>query len=251
MTEHSSHGVEADNYFAIIPEWVLYSEMTSNAVRLYGALRRHADQTNQCFPSRRRLATLIGVSESTLDRAMKELVDFGAVEVTRRVTESGDFTSNQYLVRSVRGVASPVKPPGVMGEPTGGVTSDELTKAIVNESQELELMLTETVSEPVESDFDRFWAQYPRKVGKQKAQKAWGRLTKKEKIAIFGVLDVHVSQWRGVRPEFVPHATSWLNGRRWEDELDVVSPVVRSRSAPGMGVLRHIMSYNNEQGELQ
>jgi hypothetical protein len=25
---------------------------------------------------------------------------------------------------------------------------------------------------------------------------------------------------------------------------------VRSRSAPGMGVLRHIMSYNNEQGEL-
>jgi hypothetical protein len=249
MTEHTGR-INADEYFAILPEWVLYADISSYSVRLYCVLRRHADQRGICFPSRRRLAELGQMSESTLDRSLKELVAIGALIIERRATDMGDYTSNRYTVVSQRGGGVCENPPPPKSEATGGVRNEALTKAIVNESQELELMLTETVSEPVESDFDRFWAQYPRKVGKQKAQKAWGRLTKKEKIAIFGVLGAHVSQWRGVRPEFVPHATSWLNGRRWEDELDVVSPVVRSRSAPGMGVLRHIMSYNNEQGEL-
>jgi hypothetical protein len=249
MAEHTGR-INADEYFAILPEWVLYADISSYSVRLYCVLRRHADQRGICFPSRRRLAELGQMSESTLDRSLKELVAIGALIIERRATDMGDYTSNRYTVVSQRGGGVCENPPPPKSEATGGVRNEALTKAIVNESQELELMLTETVSEPVESDFDRFWAQYPRKVGKQKAQKAWGRLTKKEKIAIFGVLGAHVSQWRGVRPEFVPHATSWLNGRRWEDELDVVSPVVRSRSAPGMGVLRHIMSYNNEQGEL-
>ena len=189
MAEHSSRPVSADNYFAIIPEWVLDSEISANAVRLYCVFRRYADQNGYCFPSRKTLARRCRVSEATVDRLIKELEAIGALTVRNRRTETGEYKSSEYVVVSVRGGVYSQTSTGVLtDEDTGVLTSDDITKAIVNESQELELMLTETVSEPVESDFDRFWAQYPRKVGKQKAQKAWGRLTKKEKIAIFGVL---------------------------------------------------------------
>ena len=251
MTEHTGR-INADEYFAILPEWVLYADISSYSVRLYCVLRRHADQRGICFPSRRRLAELGQMSESTLDRSLKELVAIGALIIERRATDMGDYTSNRYTVVSQRGGGVCENPPPPKSEATGGVRNEALTKAIVNESQELELLPTGTVGEKTAtSDFDVFWGRYPRKVGKAKALKVWLRLSRADRDAALGALDAHVVQWRGKELTFVPHATSWLNGRRWEDELDVVSPVQRSRSAPGMGVLRHIMSYNNEQGELQ
>lgn len=254
MTDHTQ-SVTADGYFAIIPEWVLDADISSHAVRLYGVLRRYADQNGQCFPSRRTLANRCKVSESTLDRVMKELIHCGAVSVDHRTSGEGDFASNLYMLHTARGVASSVKPPGVIGEGTGGVTSDELTRAIVNESHEPEHMVTVPVTEktaPV--DFERFWGQYPRKVGKEKALKVWGRLSRGDRNDALWALPRHVALWeqKQVAREFIPHPTSWLNGRRWQDDIDgelQTSKVQPSRSAPGMGVIRAIMQ--GQQGELR
>lgn len=76
--------------------------------------------------------------------------------------------------------------------------------------------------------FNAFWRAYPRKVGKQAAMKAWAKLKVDDKLqaAIMGALTVQrqSEQWRrDVR--FVPHAATWLNGRRWEDEVvDTMPP---------------------------
>ena len=40
----SQDKIIADNFFAIIPEWVLYADISPQAVRLYGVLRRYADR---------------------------------------------------------------------------------------------------------------------------------------------------------------------------------------------------------------
>jgi len=67
--------------------------------------------------------------------------------------------------------------------------------------------------------FDRFWAVYPKKTAKAVALKAW----KKGKCD--GVVDAIVAavdsqarsrQWK---QGIIPHASTWLNQRRWEDEL--------------------------------
>jgi len=70
--------------------------------------------------------------------------------------------------------------------------------------------------------FEEFWDVYPRKVAKQDAVKAFAKL--KPDAAFVAVLVAAVKrhaqseQWqRGI--QFVPHPASWLNGRRWEDEL--------------------------------
>lgn len=137
MTEPSqithTDSIEADLYFAIIPEWVLNLPISSNAIRVYCVLRRFADnQTGECFPSRKTVAMKARLSVSTLDRAIKELVDNGAVTVNPRKNQHGDWSSNLYTVRAVpkgREVYSPARTPLIAGGRTGVVTGGERTKA--------------------------------------------------------------------------------------------------------------------------
>lgn len=76
----------------------------------------------------------------------------------------------------------------------------------------------------VASGFDEFWISYPRKIGKKKAEGAWNKIhpdeTLREKIT--AALERHKQsrQWLKDSGEFIPHPTTWLNGRRWEDETD-------------------------------
>ena len=97
----SQDKVIADNFFAIIPEWVLFSDISPQAVRLYGVLRRYADRDGSCFPSRKRLASDLRMeSTKPVDRALKELVYIGAITIEHRHTEQGDLQSNLYTVLS-------------------------------------------------------------------------------------------------------------------------------------------------------
>lgn len=87
------------------------------------------------------------------------------------------------------------------------MTNDSLELVIVEE--------TETIT------FDAFWSMYPRKIGKAKALTKWGRLSKRERQAVMDALPDHIAYWRdsGKEDEFIPHAITWLNQKRWEDQL--------------------------------
>lgn len=91
--------------FAMVPEWVLYSDLSAQAIRVYAVLNRYAnDKTGHAFPSRRTLAERARCSPATLDRGLRELEGFGAIEVAaRRDPKREDRqTSNDYLVRQMR-----------------------------------------------------------------------------------------------------------------------------------------------------
>lgn len=92
---------KADNYFAIIPHWVLFANISPQAVRLYCVLRTYADnRTLESWPSRNTLAEDLQVdSVKTIDRAVKELVDLGAISVERRF-KNGEPQSNLYTLMS-------------------------------------------------------------------------------------------------------------------------------------------------------
>lgn len=69
--------------------------------------------------------------------------------------------------------------------------------------------------------FDMAWSEYPRKVGKGQARKAWNAAIKKEDpVKIIEALEKHSMAWDGKSPEFIPHLSTWLNGERWLDDLD-------------------------------
>ena len=138
--------VSADNYFAIVPEWVIYSDISANAIRLYCVLARHSDKdTGDCFPSRNTLMDLSRQSKATLSASTKELVKIGAVIVTRRYGEDGkDYLSNLYKIITQnphpsseieQGACSDNEKPLSNPRTSPSAESDPLTRVIINQSQ--------------------------------------------------------------------------------------------------------------------
>lgn len=80
------------------------------------------------------------------------------------------------------------------------------------------------------SGFDEFWKLYPRKLAKKHALIAYNKALQRASHAeIMEGLNRAVPFWlsRG-EMEFVPHATTFLNGDRWQDEYEV--PVKKADS---------------------
>lgn len=71
--------------------------------------------------------------------------------------------------------------------------------------------------------FLKFWNAYPKKTAKQDALKAWKKLNPDEELfnVILSSLEAQKKspQWTKDNKRFIPYPATWLNGRRWEDEV--------------------------------
>jgi len=74
--------------------------------------------------------------------------------------------------------------------------------------------------------FPEFYALYPRKVGRPKAAQSFGRLTETDQRAAITAIPKFAASWNWrMEPDFIPHPTTWLNQRRWEDEPPPEHPI--------------------------
>jgi hypothetical protein len=74
--------------------------------------------------------------------------------------------------------------------------------------------------------FARFWKPWPKKVKKSEAEKVWNKLNPDEELVRKILAAVEHQKKPGgclsVNEKYIPYPTTWLNGRRWEDE-DIIS----------------------------
>lgn len=64
--------------------------------------------------------------------------------------------------------------------------------------------------------FSDFWERYPRKTDRTKAEKAWRNLSMTEQKA--AIADVGNGRFTNKEKRYIPHPTTYLHGKRWEDE---------------------------------
>ena len=131
------------------------------------------------------------------------------------------------------------KCPGIIEDwcgdlPAGLGTPEPDTKCqIVTQSQldrieaKLDLLLEQKKRKPRQkvtgdTHFDSFWKHYPVKKGKQAAQRAFQNAKATTLNLIMDVENriANDAQWIA---GYIPHASTYLNGARWEDEI---TPVV-------------------------
>lgn len=71
--------------------------------------------------------------------------------------------------------------------------------------------------------FAAFWAAYPKKAGKADALKAWNKLAPdvvlQEQMGKALEVQKQSQQWRKDGGQYIPMPATWLNGKRWEDEV--------------------------------
>ena len=102
----------------------------------------------------------------------------------------------------------------------------DASKMLANCKQDATLRREEKRREETEytDRFNQFWKAYPKKQGKGEAWEAW-RKVEKIKIILDDILNAvkkqkKSRQWQKDDGQYIPNPATWLNQRRWEDELD-------------------------------
>ncbi len=72
--------------------------------------------------------------------------------------------------------------------------------------------------------FDAFWEQYPKRRSKGQAEKAWTRINPdeaKHNAILAGLENAKKSaEWQRDGGQYIPHPSTWLNAKGWEDEYE-------------------------------
>lgn len=87
----------------------------------------------------------------------------------------------------------------------------------------------------VDAAFDAFWENYPRKVGKKDARKAWPGACRRlapDRLAKAAAYWAGLWAQAGTEARFIPHPATWLRGERWNDDPPTAP---RPRTAPPPG----------------
>lgn len=71
--------------------------------------------------------------------------------------------------------------------------------------------------------FNQFYALYPRKVSKKLALKVWLKLKPDKELFEKIVQNINLrlkTEWKDREKQYIPHPSTYLNGERWEDEIE-------------------------------
>ena len=86
--------------------------------------------------------------------------------------------------------------------------------------------LTNQINKPHMDDsdfFNRFWNEYPKKVGRKKAYETWKSINPSEQdlnAMLINISDrLHQGAWSLETKQFIPHPANYLGGELWTDEI--------------------------------
>ncbi|BCG85341.1 hypothetical protein MesoLj113c_14510 [Mesorhizobium sp. 113-3-9] len=218
--------------YSIIPADALADDrITDLHLRILAILGSHSDGNGWLQINQKTLAARAKKTRETINRAIRDLVEFGYVRKFDRIGDDNRRLISKYQVVMDRDPVDevvdvdPVTPTsqGVCDpRVTGYVTSGDHRVCDPQTSQQdndlyLERPLCSKEQEARESGFDTWWREYPHKVAKGDAKKAFARAAKKVSLAI--LLD-GVKAYIAAKPVDRPwcNPATWLNGERWLDQ---------------------------------
>lgn len=225
-------------YWAVIPAKVRYDkELRPNAKLLYAEISALADSRGYCWASNEYLGQLFGLATRTIQELVAGLTEKGYVEVevvrdpqTNEVLERRIWVDKPPLESAPPSCGNPHDPSGENPhDPSCGNPHVEQSKEEFNNIPPKPPKggrARKRSSGPKKAPdwqperFAAFWKAYPRGENKQGAIRAWDKLHADEdlldEMAVGLTRALESPDWkRGIG---IPHASTWLNQRRWEDE---------------------------------
>lgn len=223
-------------YWAVIPARVRYDEdLRPNAKLLYAEIQALADSSGYCWATNEYLAKLYGLAARTVSDLISKLAQKGYIEVevlrdeeTHEVLERRIWVDKPYRIEDVppakNGRTPHAKnsdtPPAKNGEENNINNLNNIPPKAPQGGRRAKRPPRKAPDWKPER-FAGFWEFYPRGEDKQRAMDAWDRLQPDDEtidaIAKALVKLKESEDWkRGIG---IPHASTFLNNARWEDEL--------------------------------
>ena len=71
--------------------------------------------------------------------------------------------------------------------------------------------------------FNDFYNQYPRKMARKDAERAWNRLTTIQQAECLEAMPNYLKYWKikETAKDFIPYPATFLNQERWTDDIDI------------------------------
>lgn len=174
------------------------------------------------LPAKDRTALLSAICEYALDGKEPTLTGIQrsiftlikpTLDTSARKADSGRLGGSK---REANGKQTGSKP-----EANAKQTAREKEREVEKEG-EREIEIENECSPPIapKGAFDVFWAEYPKKVGKEAARKAFAKVKVPIETLTAAIQRQKGSdQWTRDNGQYIPNPATWLNQGRWEDEL--------------------------------
>lgn len=199
------------------------------------AIADFCDDAGVAWPSMSKLARKTRLDERSVYRIIRRLLASG--ELVRTKAGGGSKTAQYRIEIPSKSSESPLTESQGMTQSQGMTESQALTESTVTPDRKYNFggpyQLYEpsrTITSPngvrskpqSDPNFDRFYELYPRHEGRIAALKAWQKLKPNPGLADLIVKHVDLrkqTDWRDRERKHIPLPASFINGRRWEDEI--------------------------------
>jgi hypothetical protein len=199
-------------------------------------------ETGECHPSLDLLAKECGMEKRSVINQISKLEALGLVSVSRIKRENGMNCVNKYWLNLSKGserdsLGSERDSLGSERDSLGGSERDSpkpvTLEPVIEPIKTLLRKNAKTPASETENGFDKFWAIYPKRKSKEDAFKAWNKLNPDEQLqqTIIDAVVLAKTQdfdWAKDGGKFIPYPATYLNGKRWQDEIDM-----RTQKSPG------------------
>lgn len=201
--------------------------------------------------SRQTIAEEIGLTPEQVRRAIEKLVEDGFLLAERHHGSDRTMSYSPVILHeaiSPDGDSHEAHTPDASGEIAASIGRNGLMhEAHTPDVPSIETFKKKRDELTAPDRFDAFWAVYPRKTNKAAAVKAWPKaVTKVGADALVQMATDYANSPARPEVKFVPHASTWLNGERWMDEL----PAAASGQAPKLSAFeRNVAEMRRRQQE--
>jgi hypothetical protein len=176
-----------------------------------------SDDGTEAWPSQATIAAKASISIRTVQRAVNSLVENGYLWMQKGAGGSAtcreDRRPHKYTIniKRLRGDTESAR------DERGNIESDNGATLATSTGR-----LSRPMNHPIKPsnetpEFNLFWDQYPIKVGKAAAKKAWDKAIKIEAPDVIIQGAVQYAGDPNRHPSFTAHASTWLNAHRWND----------------------------------
>lgn len=192
------------------------------------AMASYSNHLGECFPSQQKLAEDTFLTDRTVRSAIRWLVEHGYLEVQARPN-----SSNLYVFTSMKETDMDHEEK-FSSEVVSNITRLDIAKRSIANTT---ITSSEKSAHPHDTPFFlAFWQAYPRRVAKGAARTAFAKAAKfanPNDIVQGAIAFAAYCEERGTEKQYIPHASTWLNAERWEDDLESEKTEFKQESKHG------------------
>lgn len=197
-----------------IPKSIWLSKELSLQEKVFLVEINSLDGSSGCFASNEYFAEFFGLSKSRVSEVINSLINKGFL--------ISIIHSDEGNTRTLEVIAFPEDPLLLSRRPSSPIPNDNNT---VNNTfnNNKDIMKDEM--------FESFWTAYPKKEARAKALIAWkkAKITEVLMPVILHAIDARkkTDQWIKEKGQFIPLPATYINQRRWEDEVELPKSYIR------------------------